>query len=495
MALADIRKLTLLHSNDMHGDFLAEKLDEKLVGGVSMLSGYVNRTRTQEKNVLYAIAGDMFRGSIIDSEFRGVSTVDIMNMLAPDVACLGNHEFDYGIAHLLFLDRCTKFPIVNANLYIKTTGARLFNSHIVLESGGMRILFIGLVTEEVMTGAKSDMLLGTFVNVEDAAREAGRIINSYKTMDIDLTVLLTHIGFEEDKRLAAMLDPEWGVDLIIGGHSHTWLSEPAEVNGVLVVQAGTGTDCIGRFDLDIDCDTNSVSAWSWRLDPINDAVCPRDEDLERLITDYKSRTDSKYGRLITRFDRELTHPERQRETELGDLFADALRDMLGTDLVLLGSGSIRREKLGPSVTVQDMMEAFPYMGRVYAVKLTGAQLRRAFRFICRDEMLGGHTEFYQVPRNVRIVYDFASKELTGFTVNGLPVGDGDVFTAAIQEFHYNNITMAMGLREDEIPDYDKPRCVSTSDYDVIAEYLGDKGHLNVRTDGRITFRDKPENYG
>ena len=83
----------------------------------------------------------------------------------------------------------------------------------------MHILFIGLLTEEIMAGAKKDMLLGTFVNVEDAAREAGRIINSYKTMDIDLTVLLTHIGFEEDKKLASLLKPEWGVDVIIGGHT------------------------------------------------------------------------------------------------------------------------------------------------------------------------------------------------------------------------------------------------------------------------------------
>ena len=104
--------------------------------------------------------------------------------LAPDVACLGNHELDYGIAHLLFLEKCASFPIVNANIYIKTTGTRLFNSHTILEVGGMKILFIGLLTEEIMAGAKSDMLLGTFIGVEDAAKEVGRIINSYKTTQV-----------------------------------------------------------------------------------------------------------------------------------------------------------------------------------------------------------------------------------------------------------------------------------------------------------------------
>ena len=96
------KKLTLLHSNDMHGDFLEENVDSSLVGGVSLLSGYINKVRTEEENVIYAIAGDMFRGSIIDSEFQGISTIQIMNMLAPDVVTLGNHEVDYGVAHLLF---------------------------------------------------------------------------------------------------------------------------------------------------------------------------------------------------------------------------------------------------------------------------------------------------------------------------------------------------------------------------------------------------------
>ena len=75
------KKLTILHSNDLHGDFLAESLDDRLVGGVSRLSGYVNQTRRDEPNTIYCIAGDMFRGSVIDSEVRGVSTIEIMNMI------------------------------------------------------------------------------------------------------------------------------------------------------------------------------------------------------------------------------------------------------------------------------------------------------------------------------------------------------------------------------------------------------------------------------
>ncbi|MDY5933926.1 MAG: metallophosphatase, partial [Oscillospiraceae bacterium] len=304
------KKLVLLHSNDMHGDFLAEDIDDRLVGGVSMLSGYVDKVRKEEPNTLYCIAGDMFRGSVIDSEYKGLSTIEIMNALAPDVVTLGNHETDYGISHLLFLEKCAKFPIINANLFIRTNQARLFRPHVILEVDGMKILFIGILTEEVISQTKNEGLIGSFVGINEAATEVGRICNAYNAIDIDFTVLLTHIGFEEDKKLAEMLDPSWGVDVIIGGHSHTFITEPAKVNDILIVQAGTGTDQIGRFDIVVDTDNNCVSEYEWQSVPINDDHCPRDSEIERLIANYKADTDVKYNRIVTRFRRELTHPDR-----------------------------------------------------------------------------------------------------------------------------------------------------------------------------------------
>lgn len=160
-----LKKLTLLHSNDMHGDFMAKEVDDRLIGGVSMLSGYVGKVRREERNVVYSISGDMFRGSLIDSEYKGLSTVEIMNILAPDVVTLGNHEVDYGIAHLLFIERCAKFPIINANIYLKNNGTRLFKSHEILEIDGMKVLFIGLLTEQVLSQTKQDKLIGSFLDV------------------------------------------------------------------------------------------------------------------------------------------------------------------------------------------------------------------------------------------------------------------------------------------------------------------------------------------
>ena len=480
------KKLTLLHSNDMHGDFLAEHVDDDLVGGVSMLSGYINQVRAEEPNTLYCIAGDMFRGSVIDSEFQGISTIEIMNLLAPDVVTLGNHETDYGVAHLLFLEKCAQFPIINANLHIKTNHARLFNPFLIKEIDGMKILFIGILTEEVIAQTKNDGLIGSFVNIEDAAEEVGRICNAYNAIDIDFTVLLTHIGFEEDKKLAEKLDPNWGVDVIIGGHSHTFIEAPARVNDILIVQAGTGTDQIGRFDIVIDTENNCVAEYRWQAVPINAAQCPRDAALEELLANYKNKTDAKYGRVVTRFARQLTHPERNRETELGGLFADALRDSLGLDIMLLGSGSIRATQLGPIVLLSDLTEAFPYDDAVYMLKITGAQLRRMLLYMLRDEVWQGvHCEFYQFSKGLRAVYSKKDHAFTEFTFEGKEITDTFMFSVGLQMFHYNNLEDTFHISLEELKQNAAPRVVSTSCRQVIEEYLTANQHLDRQCGDRL----------
>ena len=487
------KKLTLLHSNDLHGDFFSEENGKDVIGGASRLSGYVSKVRSEEKNVLYCIAGDMFRGNIIDSEFQGISTIEIMNTISPDIVTIGNHETDYGIAHLLFLEKCAKFPIINANLFIKTNMSRLFKPFKIVEIDGMKILFIGIVTQEILANAKNEGLIGTFVDISEAANEVGHICNTYNAIDIDYTVLLTHIGFEEDKKLAELLDPAWGVDVIIGGHSHTLIEEPAVVNGILIVQAGVGTDQIGRFDLEIDTEKNCTHKWKWQCLPINEKTCPRDEKLEELINSYKGETDNKYGRVITRFKRELTHPDRYQETELGDLFADILKNSLGVDIMLLGSGSIRNPKLGPVVTLQDLMEIFPFDDSIHMVTVTGKQLKDMIKFMLRDEaFVGDHTEFYQLSEGLYVEYDKKTHKFNEFNYNGKPVKNDDIYRVALQKYHYLNIEGGFNITLDELEKNGKFRILSTSCRDVLEEYLGEHQHLDIdiKSNPRLVIKNR-----
>ena len=173
-----MKQLTILHSNDIHGDFLTKEVDGKKKAGLSLLSGYIKEFRKTHENVIYAISGDMFRGSVIDSEYKGLSTIELMNYLSPDVVSLGNHEVDYGIAHLLFLEKCAKFPIINADLYIKLNNQRLFNPYKIVNINGIRVMFIGIITDEVLQQTKNEHLIGSFIDLWKAKEEIGVIIDN-----------------------------------------------------------------------------------------------------------------------------------------------------------------------------------------------------------------------------------------------------------------------------------------------------------------------------
>ena len=488
--MANLKKLTILHSNDLHGDFLAEEIDQQLIGGVSMLSGYVSKVRKEEENAIYCIAGDMFRGSVIDSEFRGISTIEIMNMLSPDVVTIGNHEIDYGIAHLLFLEKCAKFPIINANLRIATNQARLFQSHYVMEIDGMKVLFIGILTQSVLSMAKKEALVGSFVDINDAVSEVERICNAYNALDIDCTVLLTHIGFEEDKQLAAQLDPALGVDMIIGGHSHTFLEQPENVNGILIAHAGTGTDQIGRFDLEIDLDRNCVHSFSWKSIPITDAHCPRDKALETILNRYKSAAEEKYSRMITRLKRQLTHPSWYQETELGGFLADILQESLRLDMMLVGSGSIRVNEFGPIVLFSDLMECLPYDDAAYALWVSGVQLKKMILYMLRDEVWeGSHCEFFQFSEGVRVVYDKSNRELKEFSLYGAVIEDEKIYKIGLQYYFYLNMKDFFSVSQEEVAVNGKPRRIATSCREVLDEYLSCHRNLDHQISGRLEILD------
>ncbi len=483
------KKLTILHSNDMHGDFQPKMQDGIETGGLPRLSGYVKQARQTEDGVVYAIAGDMFRGSIIDSEYLGLSTIDLVNLMRPDVTTVGNHEIDYGIAHLLFLEKCASFPIINANLFVTINNSRLFIPYLNVEVNGVRILFIGILTEEVLAATKLEKVIGTFINVEAAAREVGIICDNYRTKDTDLTILLTHIGIEEDRKLAALLNPDWGVSFIIGGHSHTYMDEPEIVNGIPIVQAGTGTGIIGRFDIEYDTWFNRINRWSWQCVPINEETAPVDTVMTEMLSSYQNETDAKYKRIVSHLARTLTHPSRIEETEIGNLYADMLQDESSFDIMMMGSGALRKKEFGPIIEYQDMLENTPFDDTLWMLKVTGEQFRRMITYIMRDDAWAGHTEFYQYSKGVRIVWRKSTHTLEELSFRGKEVKDSDTFLIAMQNYHYKNFTEFMGVPIEEVAANMKPRVVATSVNNIVEEYLSTHPGLDAHVEGRITILD------
>jgi len=446
---------------------------------LALLSAYINKVRAEEKNVLYVVSGDMVQGSLIDTEYKGISTIEIMNYLAPDVVCLGNHEFDYGLPHLLFLEKMANFPIVNANLYIKTYHKRLMNPYKIIKQDGFEILFTGIITEKVIDSISQDKLISSFVSLEEASSEVGKICNAYKNDDIDLTVLLTHIGIESDRELAGLLQPEWGVDLIIGGHSHTILEKPENVNNILITQAGTSTNHVGRFDLTIDDATNKIIDYQWQLIPITNKIVKPDEKLLEFINTFKKEVDTKYSAVLTKLSQKLTHPLREIETSLGNLIADAFAVSSGVDITLVGSGSIRVKELGPVVTLDNLLSCFPYNDTLIRYTVSGHQLKQIFSHIMRPDNRDGEGEYYQISSGVSAIY---SDKLDSLTLNNSPVEDQKNYTICLQGYHANNAATYLNLTQ-----FSETKVISTSAQDVLIEYLRSHQNLNSKVANRLVY--------
>jgi len=264
------------------------------------------------------------------------------------------------------------------------------------------------------------------------------------------------------------------------------------VAGIPIVQAAVGTDQIGRFDIMVDTDKNCMDSYTWQCIPVTEENCPRDKALEKVVKEYKKYTDEKYGCVLTRFPRAYTHPARNMETELGDLMAECMRDQLGADLVLLGSGSIRLPELGPVVTVKDFMEVFPFKGTVKCFRLTGKQLRHIVTFMLRDEAFeddgAERCEWFQFSKGFFCEFDRKKHSIISLKMNGKEVEDKDVFTVAMQEFFFGNIGDFLDLPHEEIEKNGRPIEVATNAANVLEEYFKDHESLKYDGEKRLVIR-------
>jgi 5'-nucleotidase len=359
---------------------------------------------------------------------------------------------------------------------------------LTLKKAGFEIMFTGIITEKVIDSINQDNLIGSFITLQEASREVGKICNAYKNNDIDLTILLTHIGIESDIALAKMLHSDWGVDMIIGGHSHTILEKPKKVNNILIAQAGVGTDQIGRFDITVDDDTNSIVDYKWKLVPIDNRVAKPDLRLKRFIASFKSKVDQKYNAIVCKLARELTHPKREIETSLGNLFADAFAQNAESDVVLVGSGSIRSKSLGPLVTLQDLLECFPYDDILTRFSITGLELRTVFEHFMRKSNRDGEGENYQVNHEVKAVYNDKLKQLESLKIKDIEVENDQFYSICLQGFHIKNSKSYLNISNEDLTASGKTKVVSTSAQEVFEEFLRNNQNIFREVESRLVYK-------
>jgi 5'-nucleotidase len=254
----------------------------------------------------------------------------------------------------------------------------------------------------------------------------------------------------------------------------------------LIAQAAVGTDQIGRFDFTIDDDTNTVVEWKWELVPITEDLCEPDRDLERFIATFKDEIDRTYSRILSKLKRKLTHPQREIETEIGNLFADILLTAGRLDLVLLGSGSIRQPDLGPLVTLGDLSEIFTFDGPLYRVSITGERLLHVFAHAMRKEnRVPGESNCFQVNHGVVAVYDDSAAQLVSLSIGGEPVDPAREYAVCIQDYTLSSCDALLGVTTDELG---PAKVIATSSRDVLNEFLTANQLADAVVEGRLVYQ-------
>ncbi len=256
-----LKKVTILHTNDTHSNidpFPDNHAKFPGMGGVEKRMELIEKIRSEEEQVLLLDSGDIFQGTPYFNKYKGVLEMKCMSALGYDAATMGNHDFDGGMDGFLkatefadFSFLCANYDFTDTLLNKKTQATKVF------KKGGVKIGVFGVGIE--LKGLVPETIYGK-TQYLDPIKMANACALELKKGGCDLIICLSHLGYEygdaqvSDKVLAANSEH---IHLILGGHTHTFLTEPTQVknragNTVLINQTGWGGVHLGRLDFYVD---------------------------------------------------------------------------------------------------------------------------------------------------------------------------------------------------------------------------------------------------
>jgi len=359
----DTDTILILHTNDMHSHFVPGDDD---VGGMARIAGYVDRERSRRPDVLYLDAGDGVAGTPVSSRFEGRPVFTVMNTMGVDAFAVGNHEFDHGWARIEEYRRLAAFPLLSAN--VTGPDGRLIGDLAwkLFDVDGVRVGVIGVTTPNTPEITAGGMTAGCAFR--PAAEAVAELLPEVEGRS-DLVVVLSHLGYEGDVALAKAVH---GIDVIVGGHSHTELPEPVLVGRTLIVQAGYYGKYVGRLELTVDLETGSVTTYDGQLITVT-ADFPKSGKTVAAITVWEERVaaevDVVIGRAAKRWDKAAL------ATRIEAIFGETL----STDLAFQNPGGIRAELAAGDILIRHVWTILPFENTLVTVRVKGEDLPEGLR--------------------------------------------------------------------------------------------------------------------
>lgn len=430
---ASAERLVILHTNDTHSNIDS---DENGRGGILPRKAIVDSVRAKEKNVLLVDAGDAVQGSLYFKIFKGDVEYPLFNMMDYDVRILGNHEFDNGINDLARFWKDVKASRLSANYDFSDTPAKgLFTPYVIKNVGKKKVGFVGINVDP------ADIILDENypgMKVADIISSANKTADLLKKKGCDLIVAVSHIGYDEgpvdDRALAAASKD---IDIIIGGHSHTFI-DPADPNcvpywfknsqgrDVLVAQTGKYGKNVGYIALDLDNFRNKKI--DYKLIPVTDRFDPASysAEMQEFLAPYKHTVDSINSRVIGWSDADMENLRvscpygnwtADFAARFGRHIADSLRnagvDVPPVDFGLMNLGGIRQPMHKGTISEGQILSTYPFDNRMRLIRMKGKDIIETMKIVAPK---GGES----ISSEVRVVTDPDGNYL-GMTIDGLPV--------------------------------------------------------------------------
>ncbi|MDW8052711.1 MAG: bifunctional UDP-sugar hydrolase/5'-nucleotidase, partial [Armatimonadota bacterium] len=401
-------------------------------------------------------------------EYKGEADVACMNACGYDFATLGNHEFSNPLETVLRLVRMGRFQVVGANLRYADTGEPVVPPYLITQIGELRVALFGLVITDTQNyrGARGRVV------VPDPFEVARQLVPQLR-QQADLVILISHLGYRDDERLAREVP---GIDVIVGGHSHTRLAEPrfvewqqkspVNLGGTIIVQAHQWGGELGRLDLlfwrDLDTRRLELVGYKGQLIPVTPDI-PEHPEARRVVERYWKPIMRKYGRIVG----EATADFVLRGDDYAHyyLVGDAVRATFGVDFDLQNLFGIRIELARGPISYYDLARMMPFGNTVVRFEITGRDLKRLL--------------LEQRPTVSGIRYRIENRQLVEATINGQPIEDDRIYKGTTNSYFADRYLKPMGISYAD---------TGKALLDVVADYIRKQRRVSPSYDGRRIIR-------
>lgn len=478
----------ILHVNDIHGSLAPSEAFwmnpdfPPPIGNAPAAITVIEEIRAQAKKknipVLAFDLGDWFQGTPIGNFTYGKAVIDFLNYIQIDATTIGNHDFDFGLDTLKSLIRMLNAPVLCANFVKKGTDSipDFLMPDTIIERDGLKIGLFGLVTH-YLAGMVSSEIMAQY-DVLKSYVGAAKSISTLKSKGADIIIALTHIGYSHDKRLA---DSVPGIDVIIGGHSHTGVEPPEEMPRyhTIICQAYSRLTSVGLLKLKIDKTTKRIAGYTGELVDLYGEEIPLNQEYLARLQNWQKDAEKGFDEVIGISKRDMTRAGME-ECTMGNFITDAIREYFNADIAVHNSGGIRANIAQGEITYRDVYKVDAFGNTAVTMTMTGQQVWEMLEI-----SINGHHAIFQVS-GLKMVYDrqaLPGKRLISVQIGGQPIDLNKNYKVVTNSF------LAAGGGEYGI--FKQPTDAEDSYIplrDIMADYIKKHSPLDYKIEGRIIAR-------